>query len=175
MLTRTNYQIYAWTILIVFLLAGIFAIPVGARMSAPQQADNSCLTCHEDLYYLHDTGCWYCMSDAHKDRCTDCHEGNSASYTEKEAHLDMLIHPQQNDGAKCLECHTPEEAQVRMAKFESVQAFDTVISAKAYTPSQPAKLGLVETENTNPFKANFGWLTFGIFGFGIWLALVLKG
>ncbi len=140
-----------------------------------QAADNSCLTCHEDLYQLHDTGCWYCMTEPHRDRCVDCHEGDPAAFKDEAAHVGLLTHPQENNGAKCLECHTPEEKEVRMVTFESAHGgFDTVIKAEPYTPSQPVKTGFPAAAEANPLVENAGWLVFGFLLFGVWIVLVLR-
>lgn len=140
-----------------------------------QTADNSCLTCHEDLYYLHDTGCWYCMTDTHKDRCVDCHEGNPAALKEEAAHIGLVKHPQENDGAKCLECHNPEEKDVMMSTFESEHGgFDTVVKAEPYTPAHFAKTGFSTITEANPLVENASWLGLGVLLFGLWLALVLR-
>jgi nitrate/TMAO reductase-like tetraheme cytochrome c subunit len=140
-----------------------------------QTADNSCLTCHEDLYYLHDTGCWYCMTDAHKDRCVDCHEGNPAALKEETAHIGLVKHPQENDGAKCLECHTPEEKDVMISTFESEHGgFDTVVKGEPYTPAHIAKTGFPTITEANPLVENASWLGLGVLLFGLWLALVLR-
>lgn len=164
---------------IAFLTLTILGLTQPAEARAAQvdfqAADNSCLTCHEDLYYLHDTGCWYCMTESHRDRCVDCHEGNSASFKEEAAHVGLSKHPQENDGAKCLECHSPEEKEAMMATFESAHGgFDTVIKAEAYVPSQPVKTGFPAMAEENPITHNLGWLAFGFVMFGLWLALVLR-
>ena len=109
MFTKTNRWIVCFDVSLLVVLAAIFSLPVQASAQTAGTSDNSCLTCHEDLYYLHDTGCWYCMTEAHKDRCVDCHEGNPTSMKVEESHLGMLAHPQENDGAKCLECHEQSE------------------------------------------------------------------
>jgi len=138
-----------------------------------QTTDNSCLTCHENLYYLHDTGCWYCMADAHKDRCVDCHEGNPAAYKEEESHVGMILHPQENNGEKCLECHTAEEAQIKLSEFESAAGFNTVTSEDAYAHSEFVKTDFPEVTASNPLETWF-WLGGSFLAFGLWLALVLR-
>jgi len=152
----------------------VFPTEVHAAGLASFTADNSCLSCHEDLYYLHDTGTWYCMSEPHKDRCVDCHEGNPSVFKEEESHVGLLAHPQENDGAKCLECHTQEEANVVMAKFEANQRFDTVIHAEPYIPSGPVATGFPDIAETNPIRENPGWLMFGFLAFGVWLVLAFR-
>lgn len=163
---------------VAFAVSAFWALTLPTEAHAAKQfsvtTDNSCLSCHEKLYYLHDTGCWYCMSEPHKDRCTDCHEGNPSAKKEEDAHLGMLMHPQENDGAKCLECHTADDAQMRLAKFESIQGFDSVIHAGTYIPSQPVKTGFSDMAEPNSLRENLGWLAFAFLMFGVWLILVLK-
>lgn len=139
-----------------------------------QTADNSCLTCHEELYYLHDTGCWYCLSEPHRDRCTDCHEGNASAFTQETAHLGLLVHPQENNGEKCLECHDTTEAQARMTNFESKQPFDVVLQVEPYTPATTVRTGPPQVDESNPFTSNLGWLAFAFVMFGVWLLLALR-
>ena len=115
-------KFFHWILVAVVFIAALafwaLTLPTEAFALKPAfvTTDNSCLSCHEDLYYLHDSGCWYCMTEAHKDRCTDCHEGNPTAFKEKEAHIGFLRHPQENNGAKCRECHA-EDLQARLDKF----------------------------------------------------------
>lgn len=177
MLTKISH----WTVVLSITLFAImilgFSQPanVHAAMDLQKTADNSCLTCHEDQYYLHDTGCWYCMTDAHKDRCVDCHEGDPAALMEEAAHIGLIKHPQENDGAKCLECHNPEEKEEMMATFEAAYGgFDTVVKAEAYTPTHFVKTGFPAVVEANPLVEYAGWLVLGVLLFGLWLALVLR-
>lgn len=176
MLLKKNHWIILLTITIAVLASWALTLPteVHAARQYSATADNSCLSCHEDLYYLHDTGCWYCMSEPHKDRCTDCHEGDPSAVKEEEAHVGLVMHPQENNGAKCLECHTADDAQMRLAKFESIQGFDSVIHAETYIPSQSVKPGFSDMAEPNPLRENLGWLAFSFLMFGVWLTLVLK-
>lgn len=176
MLTKPFHWIIAIGAVFAALALWASSLPVEAHamQSVSVSGDNFCLSCHEDLYYLHDTGCWYCMSEPHRDRCTDCHEGNPSAVREDAAHLGMLAHPQENDGAKCLECHEAGDAQMRLAKFESYQGFETVIHAEPYMPLAAVKTGSPEVAEPNPLTANPGWLVFGFIMFGVWLGLVLR-
>lgn len=165
----------------IFVGLAILTVLAFAALSAPEQAsaapminepaDNSCLSCHENLYYLHDAGCWYCMADVHKDRCTDCHEGNAASFKLEESHIGMLRHPQENDGAKCKECHAAD-VDARLDAFDAKGGFEQVIQPVAYTPHQPVELGFPETAKSN-LAEKLPWAAGGIVIFGFWLALVL--
>ncbi|HRJ57907.1 MAG TPA: hypothetical protein PLV64_16565 [Anaerolineales bacterium] len=174
MLPKDKHPFLITAMLSLFVLIGVLALPAQAS-AAPQMDDsspNSCLSCHENLYYLHDTGCWYCVT-AHKDRCADCHEGNPSAYKEEEAHAGMILHPQENNGEKCLECHTAEEAQLKLNEFESVNGFNTVIHADVYTHSEFVKTDFPDVTASNLLETWF-WLGAGFLAFGFWLSLVLR-
>jgi len=162
-------------VLLAFLFGASFAvISVPAQALAAQQVEvtsNSCLTCHENLYYLHDSGCWYCMTDAHKYRCTDCHEGNSTAIKEEDAHFGVLPHPQENDGAKCKQCHT-EGLQARIDIFAVERGgFETVVEPVAYVPTQSVETGFPETAQPT-LAEKLPWVAGAFVLFGLWLALV---
>ncbi len=156
---------------VLFVAALLVFMP--AQVSAAQPADasdNSCLTCHENLYYLHDTGCWYCMTPVHKDRCIDCHEGNPTSMKVDESHLGMLPHPQENNGVKCLECHEQADLQNRLTTFNANNGgFDEVIRVEAYTPSVEAESGFPEVAEP---MIEWKWAISGSVLFGLWLLFV---
>jgi DNA-binding transcriptional ArsR family regulator len=105
----------------VTLLASLWLIlgkPVQvAAAPLANSSSNSCLTCHEDRYYLHDTGRYYCMTER-ADRCVNCHQGNPAAIDEAASHLGLIAHPQENNGEKCLQCHA-QDVQVRLEKLAS--------------------------------------------------------
>src|SRR5437763_1657371 len=99
---------------LILIVGMLLILPVQVSAARPAGAsENSCLTCHEDLYYLHDSGKLYCLTD-HTDRCTNCHEGNSVVMKKEESHLGLIAHPQESNGAKCQECHTAQEVQTRL-------------------------------------------------------------
>jgi hypothetical protein len=172
MSAKTNTRwIFALVATLFVLSFTLLSMPHQASAAQSTQAtSNSCLTCHEDLYYLHDTGCWYCIT-AHKDRCAGCHEGNPAAPKEEGAHFGMILHPQESNGEKCLDCHTADEAQMRMIEFETTAGFDTVIRPEEYTPLESTVLGFPEVSKPSPFE-NWPWLAGGVVLFGFWLALV---
>jgi hypothetical protein len=133
---------------------------------------NSCLTCHEDLYYLHDTGSHCCITE-HRDRCVDCHEGDKTVMSQEESHLGLLSHPQENNGAKCLECHTPELTEARLAEMASTVGFDTLIVADAYEPTAPVTTGSTDFLEVNSLRESMIWATGATLLFGLWLLLVI--
>jgi hypothetical protein len=171
MLTKTNRWIFALSATLLIVLFGMLSLPV--QVSAAQLTDatpNSCLTCHEDLYYLHDTGKLYCLTD-HTDRCVNCHEGNAAVMKKEESHLGLIVHPQENNGEKCLECHTQQDAQTRLATFESKGGFDTVIKADVYTSPVEVAAGFPDVLETDSFVDKLPWLAGALVLFGLWLIL----
>ena len=173
MLTKSTRWIFALTAALFVVLFAILSLPDQASAAqVTASTDNSCLTCHEDLYYLHDSGKWYCIT-VHKDRCVGCHEGNAAVMKKEEAHLGLIAHPQKDNGAKCQECHTPQDTGTRLAKFASVGGFDTVMEASVYTPSVEVAAGFPEIPEANPLIENWPSLAGAFVLFGLWLALVL--
>lgn len=171
MFTKINRWIFAGLVIVLIVAFTALSMPAQASAApAMKSTDNSCLSCHEDLYYLHDSGCWYCMTDVHKDRCTDCHEGNPAVFKAEDAHIGMLRHPQENNSAKCQQCHT-EDVQARLDTFDSKGGFESVLEPAAYTPAQAVEVGFPETAKPN-IAEKLPWVAGGIVFFGFWLALV---
>jgi hypothetical protein len=173
MSTKPNRRIFALTATLFVMLFATLSVPL--QVFAAQVAEatpNSCLTCHEDLYYLHDMGKYYCITE-HKDRCVSCHEGNTAAMKKEESHAGLIAHPQGDNGAKCQECHAPQVAQTRLVKFASVGGFDTVIQANVYTPSSEVSSGFPDIPEANPLLENLPWLAGALVLFGLWLILVL--
>lgn len=114
------------------LLCGLVWMPVGARALQPG-AETSCLACHENLYYLHDTGNWYCIEESPMG-CVDCHGGNPAALNKDDAHFDRAAHPVINqDVQKCYQCH-PGQADVRIGLFDEAAGISEVRVAVPYQP-----------------------------------------
>ena len=172
MSTQTNRWIFVLSAFLFVVLLAILSLPVGVSAAQVTGAtSNSCFTCHEDLYYLHDTGKYYCITE-HKDRCVNCHEGNAAVMNKDESHLGLIAHPQKDDGANCQQCH-PEDTQERLATFASLGGFKPVIEvASYYTPSGTVVAGFPETSESNLIIENLPWLGGAFVFFGLWLALV---
>jgi hypothetical protein len=171
----STQQVTRWFfVLTLFLFVGML-LSLPTQASAAQPADtfeNSCLTCHEDLYYLHDSGKLYCLT-AHTDRCIGCHTGNADTMKKEESHLGLIAHPQENNGAKCKECHTMQDVQVRLTKFEDKGGFDEVIEPAAYSPAVESESGFPDLADVNPIIENWKWATGAFILFGLWLVLVL--
>jgi len=170
-------RITRWSSLFIIALLAVFiatGISQPVQASSASQSDmpsNSCLTCHEDLYYLYDTGSLYCLTD-HTDRCANCHEGNPVAMQKEESHLGLVSHPQENNGAKCKECHTVQEAQTRLTTFASAHPFEPVVTEIPYIPAHPVILGFPQ-EESNAIVDNWIWLVGGVVVFGFLFALFL--
>jgi len=125
------------SLLIGFTLAlAMLTNPVPAQARAPLQSEDGskCITCHENLYYLHDTGKAYCLKDAPM-ACVDCHGGDPTAITQEAAHFNRAAHPVINDDdKKCYECH-PAEAATRLDKFRQVAGLSEI---KVAVPCEPA-------------------------------------
>jgi hypothetical protein len=119
---------------IVLLLA--LAIPTTAFADdpVPTPDNGNCITCHENLYFLHDTGNWYCLRESPM-TCVGCHGGDPTATTKELAHYNRAAHPVVNeDISKCQQCH-PEECLERLEIFNSVAGISNVLVAIPYTPS----------------------------------------
>jgi hypothetical protein len=163
---------WIWSMFMLLFLFVLLTLPVGASAAASRDPiTNSCLSCHEDLYYLHDSGKYYCITE-HKDRCVNCHEGNANVMKKDESHTGLIAHPQKDEGAKCQQCH-PDDTQARLATFASLGGYKPVMDAVAYTPSNIVETGFPETaEESNALSENLPVVALGILLFGLWLVLV---
>lgn len=83
--------------------------------------DSSCINCHEEQYYLHDTGNWYCLNET-KVGCTECHRGHPDMVVKECAHAGLVANPLANDGAICQNCH-PDDYQARVQTYASITGF----------------------------------------------------
>ena len=86
----------------------VFNTPVQAEATLPPSGEG-CKSCHENLYYLHDTGNWLCQCSQQM-TCTCCHNGNPDVYSEDEAHAGLNLYPTRNDAAACQNCHQDDYA-----------------------------------------------------------------
>ena len=148
----------------------LWPAPVSAAQTVTPPT-NSCLACHEDLYYLHDMGKWYCITE-NKDRCVNCHEGDPSTMVKDDSHQGLIVHPQRNNGEKCLECH-PQDSQARLAKFASLGGYKTLQETTAYVPPSAEAIAFPESPEVNRFVETGPWVVGGCLAFGLWLVLVL--
>ncbi|MEW6406341.1 MAG: hypothetical protein AB1649_31545 [Chloroflexota bacterium] len=154
MIQRKVLRLCLWIVLmggLAFLLPNADTQPVFARAPATRTDNGTCISCHEDLYFLHDTGNWYCIRESPM-RCVDCHGGDPTSIKKEEAHAHRTAHPIINDDvSKCQECH-PAECRERVAEFNQVAGISEVLVA---VPYQPASIPAVETA---PTEINPAWI-----------------
>jgi hypothetical protein len=112
------------------LLPLFFATPAHAQATAQVVDNGTCINCHEDLYFLHDTGNYFCIRESPM-RCVDCHGGNPAATTQETAHYDRSAHPVINeDISKCQECHGEE-------CYDHAASFDQIAGLKEVKPVSP--------------------------------------
>jgi hypothetical protein len=106
--------------------------PALAQSETETPAENNCLTCHENLYLLHDTGNWFCLREAPMS-CVDCHGGDPTALTEELAHTNRAAHPVVNeDVSQCQKCH-PEECYDRVALFDRAAGISEVLVANSFS------------------------------------------
>ena len=119
-----------------FLISLISATPAYARspeggLSPDAGVDNgTCIGCHEDLYFNHDKGQWFCIRESPMS-CVYCHGGDPTATTKVEAHYDRSAHPiVNNDISVCRECHVE-------GCMDCVMEFDRVAGIKQVKLAAP--------------------------------------
>ena len=110
-------------LLLVILFLGIGIPRTALAQSTPPEKDENCIGCHENLYFLHDTGKWYCLCSLSA-RCTFWHGGNPESLKEAEAHLGLVSRPTTDNASACQSCH-PDDFQTRLEKFAALGGIQT--------------------------------------------------
>jgi hypothetical protein len=136
---------------LVLVVALFLAAPAAlAQDNLPPAGADNCLACHEDLYYLHDTGKWHCLCDA-TPGCRHCHGGQPGTLAEAEAHGGMIANPLQENAAVCQQCHC-DDCQKHVDQFLAV-AGGTVTGGRGRTfPTQSAA-----PTNPPPGSSGFQW------------------
>jgi hypothetical protein len=104
-----------------------------------------CLTCHENLYFLHDRGQWCCFCEKER-TCTCCHGGNPDTMDEDLAHEDMVANPLASGSEVCQDCH-PEDFAERVHRFSLAAGIDlTSPVSPTRTPHAPVIAGSTGAE-----------------------------
>jgi len=113
--------------LLLLVASLVMTTPAYAQSPDPEMDNSNCIKCHEDLYFLHDTGNWYCIREASMP-CVACHGGDPTATTQEAAHYDRSAHPIINeDISRCQECHTdPDECCECVSKFEQMAGIKQV-------------------------------------------------
>lgn len=123
-----------FTLVLIAIVSLAFNIPAQAQVQIVPTigGENNCINCHEDLYFLHDTGKWFCIRESPM-TCANCHEGDPNATTKELAHAHRTAHPIINDDvSKCRECH-PEKADERVNMFDQMAGISTILVAAPYT------------------------------------------
>lgn len=100
---------------VIFSLTAFTILPASAQEETPPPEECQCRQCHEQQYYLYDSGKWYCLCRAPM-TCVHCHGGNGGETNAELAHKNMLTNPFANHAAVCQNCHE-EDSQVRVNEF----------------------------------------------------------
>jgi hypothetical protein len=120
--------------ILILLVTFFTSAPAYADDPVPAPANGNCITCHENLYFLHDTGNWFCLKESPM-TCVDCHGGDPAALTKELAHANRAAHPVVNeDVTKCQQCH-PEKCTERLQIFDEKAGISNVLVAFPYTPA----------------------------------------
>ena len=113
-----------------FFLLAIFVLTFGITIEPARAQDDhpgndeSCVTCHANLYMLYDTGKWHCLCGTNV-RCTECHGGVVGAVDEKTAHTGMIANPLEHDGETCVSCHE-FDSEEKIARFAQVAGIHAV-------------------------------------------------
>lgn len=160
-------------LILVGILASIQGVMPAHAASSAQTSTLACNTCHEDQYYLHDTGKWYCITEA-KDRCVNCHGGNPEALTEEEAHIGLVANPFGDGGTRCQECHA-EDTEARIEKVASYTGYQEAIALEPYVPhATEAGAGSELLSSLDEPEASLWFIPVAAAVFLLWLFLVIR-
>jgi hypothetical protein len=137
-----SHNLFSRLWFVVATLLGCVLLLTAPQPASPVQAQTSnnhdepaCIRCHEDLYYLHDTGKWFCISKSPM-QCVGCHGGDATATTKEAAHQNRTAHPVINgDTTTCRQCHI-EDCDERVSAFDAMAGISPVVMVS--TPIGPA-------------------------------------
>ena len=142
---------------ILLLLLVTFSTPTAVRADGPAPNNGTCLTCHEDLYFLHDTGNWFCLKESPM-ACVDCHGGDPNTLDKDLAHANRAAHPIINDDVtKCQQCH-PEQCTERVEIFDKSAGISKVMVAQPYTPVESYEVAQTIPVTGQQTEESSAWL-----------------
>lgn len=134
-----------WMILVTVVVSLIGTVPVQAQDPTPEN-DENCVYCHENQYYLYDSGKYFCLCEAPM-HCIYCHGGRTDSYKKEIAHEGLVLHPTREHAIRCQGCHT-EDYMSRVVKFDSVAGIsNTPVAVMTATPVGAGMLAVIEPPN----------------------------
>ena len=120
----------------ILILLTMWTIPAHAQFSTIH-TEPKCISCHENLYLLHDTGKWFCLNEETPMNCVGCHGGDPAAITKEAAHANRAAHPIINENvSKCSECH-PKQSSDRVGIFAREAGISLVMVSQPFQPSIP--------------------------------------
>ena len=128
------------TIIASILVGYALLIPGGTGQALAQEKippeDTSCINCHENQYYLYDSGKWYCLRET-KVGCTECHRGRPDTMIEESAHIGLIANPLVNDAAVCQKCH-PDDYRAKVQTYTSIAGISP--TPRPYATCTPSAL-----------------------------------
>jgi hypothetical protein len=144
--------------ILILIAPGFEPARVHAQEFASLADQETCVVCHENLYFLHDTGNWFCIRESPM-QCVDCHGGDPSSLRQQEAHASRKAHPVINeDASKCQECH-PAECDERVAKFNQLAGINNVLIALPYQPRSIVKSVQAQQAQLSEPTEDPGWIS----------------
>lgn len=130
---RKLFSFWLFGCAVFLLLTTLFVVSPAAAQETPPPEECQCKACHEQQYYLYDSGKWYCLCKAPM-TCVHCHGGNGRETNADLAHKGMLANPFMDNAAVCQNCHK-EESQARVDEFVERAGVVTMPIAIAEQPS----------------------------------------
>lgn len=135
-----RFSLVKWLAVATLIVGLAFtAAPGRADANPPLKISESstCLSCHENLYYLYDTGKWFCVAKAPM-MCVNCHGGDPTAVDQTAAHQHLETHPVINgDTTTCRQCHVNDCAE-RVQQFDRIAGINENIKIALATQPQAA-------------------------------------
>jgi hypothetical protein len=160
------------TITASILVETVLFIPGGTGQALAENEispeDTSCIDCHEDQYYLYDSGKWYCLNET-KVRCTECHRGRTDTMIQESAHEGLIANPLINDAVVCQNCH-PNDYRAKVQTYSSIAGINP--TPRPYATCTPSALISQSGESTGGTRLlralpPGGWQAVGFIFWGI--------
>lgn len=172
---------------LLLLLAALIAVLSSTAPAAAQEPaldeDDTCFSCHEQLYRLHDVGKAFCLCGAPME-CTCCHGGVAGEPDEEAAHLGMMANPLKEDAPPCRSCHM-DDSEARQVIFAARAGLSATpcptmeaIVAALVPPAAPAEpIGLEAAQIAALSLLGVALIGLAVFSYRCWKAdcLMKKG
>jgi hypothetical protein len=144
--------------IVILIAPSLEPVRAQAQIPTPLADYGGCIKCHENLYFLHDTGNWFCIRESPMG-CVDCHGGDPSTLRQVVAHASRKAHPIINeDVSKCQECH-PAECDERVRKFDQVAGISNVLVAFPYQPISIVNSEQSHGKQTSEPTEHHGWIS----------------